>query len=76
MFVNLKYIKALRAYHGLSQTNIANTLGCTFATYNKKENGKVDFTLEELNVLAKKFNIPAINFFKDEVSILETSLND
>lgn len=69
MFVNLRYIKALRAYNELSQTEVAEKLGCTFQTYNKKENGKTDFTLEELNVLANLFDVPAVNFFKEEVAI-------
>lgn len=72
MIVNLNYIKALRAYNGLSQTKVAETLGCTYQTYNSKENGKTSFTLDELNKLAETFNVPATNFFKNEVSGLET----
>lgn len=69
MKINLKYIKALRAYNELTQTEVAEILGCTFATYNKKENGRTDFTLDELNILANLFNVPVTNFFKDEVAI-------
>lgn len=73
MIVNLNYIKALRAYNGLNQTEVAEVLGCTYQTYNNKENGKTNFTLLELDTLAKLFNIPVTNFFKDTVSVLETN---
>lgn len=69
MQVNIRYIKALRAYHGLSQTDMAEILNCTFNTYNRKENGKSKFTLDDLNLLSKLFNVPISNFFKDEVAI-------
>lgn len=69
MIVNTRYIKALRAYHGLSQTELAEVLNSTFQTYNKKENGKTNFSLEELKSLANFFDIPLENFFKEEVAI-------
>ena len=73
MIVNLNYIKGLRAYNNLSQTDVSKILGCTFPTYNKKENGKTDFSLDDLNSLAKTFNVPVSNFFKIGVSLLETN---
>lgn len=76
MVINLNYIKALRAYNSLTQTNVANILGCTYQTYSSKENGKTNFTLDELNALAKEFNVPVTNFFMDDVSILETNSNN
>lgn len=45
-------IKALRAHKGYKQEDCSEAIGITLRTYNKKENGKSEFTLGELEKLA------------------------
>lgn len=48
----------LRNQAGLSQTCIANHIGCSYTTYNAKEKGKVKFTADDMakirDVLSEK----------------------
>lgn len=49
-------IKILRIISGENQEKVSSELGCTVSTYNRKENGKAEFTLPELKLLAEKYN--------------------
>jgi transcriptional regulator with XRE-family HTH domain len=61
------YTKGLRAFHDLTQLELADILGISLTSYNKKETGKVPFTVEELKKLSEYFDVPIENFFNDEV---------
>lgn len=50
-----KLIK-LRKSRKISQEDMANMLGINIRTYSLKENGKTDFKLEEIFIIAKFFN--------------------
>lgn len=70
MYENLRY---LRKQNNISGEEIAKSLGLTKATYSKKENGLVKFSLDEAKVISTVFNksIEEI-FFKREVSKMDT----
>ena len=65
--MNFKYLKSLRVLEGLTQEQIANLLGISIQSYNKKENGKVSFVDHELKTLSDYFGVSIDNFFKDSV---------
>ncbi len=62
-------LKAERVRNGLSQSQLAAKLNISQFTYNRKENGIVDFSLEEVKKLKKELKLTSrqINniFFKD-----------
>jgi transcriptional regulator with XRE-family HTH domain len=70
--MNFRYLKSLRVLKGLTQKNIAQLLNISIQSYNKKENGKVPFTANELKILSDFFDVPMENFFKDNVVIKTT----
>lgn len=49
-------IRGKRSELHLSQEDVAKELSITVKTYNLKENGKSEFTLEEVRKLLKLFN--------------------
>ncbi len=49
-------IRGKRCELHLSQEDVAKELSITVKTYNLKENGKSEFTLEEVRKLLKLFN--------------------
>lgn len=53
--VNRK-LKALRAKYGDTQTDLARFLNIRVATFNFKENGKTEFTLNEAYKISQKYN--------------------
>lgn len=48
-------LKSLRAMKGLTQRDMAEILNMTVQTYNRKELGQREFTLEESKVIANIF---------------------
>lgn len=62
-----RYLKSLRALKNLNQTEMAELMGLSIVSYNKKENGKVPFTVEEVKFMSEYFNEPIKNFFKNDV---------
>lgn len=48
-------IKELRISKGLSCNQMAQLIGVTKATYSKKENGLVRFSLDEAKIISDKF---------------------
>lgn len=44
-------LKAKRALHGYSQTDVAQKLDTSIITYGKKERGDIDFTQSDLTTL-------------------------
>jgi putative transcriptional regulator len=67
-------LKSLRVKHDMSQEATAQLLEMTVTTYNRKENGLREFTVNEAGKLAELFNvtIEAI-FFNDEVTKMTTN---
>ncbi len=59
-------IRGKRSELHLSQERTANELGITLKTYNLKENGKADFTLEEAIRLLELFNCKFEDIFCNE----------
>jgi len=53
----MQKLKGIRAEHMLSQERIADMLGISTATYNRKENGKIDFTLPEALKILEVFEV-------------------
>ncbi|HCL4549697.1 helix-turn-helix domain-containing protein [Clostridium botulinum] len=62
-------LKSLRAKHGDTQKDLADFLGVRVSTFNFKENGKTDFTLNEAYKISQKYNstIEEIFFTKYDV---------
>lgn len=50
-------LKGLRAERMVTQFDIANILGISTATYNRKENGLGRFDANEIAVLVEYFNV-------------------
>ena len=49
-------LKLLRCSHDLSQADMADILGITTSSYNRKENGKQPFLLNEAIKISSIFN--------------------
>lgn len=64
-----RYLKSLRSLKDLTQQDMADLLGVTIQTYNKKENGKATFTAEEYKNMSELFEVPIVNLMTN----LETS---
>lgn len=62
-------VRFLRKVHGFNQDVMAKTLGITKATYSKKENGSIKFSLEESKVLADFFETTIDELFFDKKPI-------
>lgn len=61
--MNSGYLKALRKAKGETQSDLATLLGLkTASAYNKKEKGKVPFSLNEVKILADHFDEPLDSF--------------
>lgn len=65
-------IKALRAYNGYFQNDVATGIGMSKRAYVTKENNPELFTVGELEKLANFLKVKKEVFFKQEVSFLET----
>lgn len=50
-------IKSLMALKGETQEELADTLGISRSTLNRKLTGKINFTLTDLEQLAKHFSV-------------------
>lgn len=50
-------IKILRIIYGDTQEKVAKYIGCSVYTYNKKENGKSKFTVEELKKISILYKV-------------------
>ncbi len=62
-------LKTKRVSFGLTQKKLSESLGMTEVSYNRKEQGKRDFTLSELKKLSHALSLNANDieeiFFKD-----------
>ena len=55
--MGLRILKSKRALLGLTQVKVANMMGMNAKSYNQKENGKLDFSLEEIIKISKVLNL-------------------
>lgn len=51
------------AENGVKQAEIADFLGITVQTVNRKMNGRAEFTLAQVKALCQKYNLVADIFF-------------
>lgn len=66
--MNLEYIKKLRVERGESQHALAHLLGLkTASAYCKKETGRVPFKVNELNTLAKHYDVAIEKLCSNEI---------
>lgn len=63
--LNLNKIKGIRAEKGLTQEQVAKIISVSSNTYISKENGKIDFKVEELTKIANSFEVPISIFFSN-----------
>jgi transcriptional regulator with XRE-family HTH domain len=56
-------IRATRSNYGWTQERVAEYLGCSRRRVYRVEKGVVEFTIGELELLAKVFDIPLASFF-------------
>lgn len=64
MGVNLKRIKAYRAYNDMSQQDIAVVLNITKSSYALKEQGVTEFTSSEIGKMAEIFEVDPGDLFR------------
>ncbi|MBV1817299.1 helix-turn-helix domain-containing protein [Bacteroidales bacterium MSK.15.36] len=65
---NLK-LKALRIEHEIKQSDLADMIGISKTTYNRKENGFNEFTENEIKIICEIFNKePSEIFFNNKVT--------
>jgi DNA-binding XRE family transcriptional regulator len=55
--INALPLKAARVANGMTQATAAKELNMTLKTYNRKENGLVEFTASEVSELCKIFKL-------------------
>lgn len=64
MKVDLLRVKAERVAKGYTQAQLAKQMGLARGQYNKRENGKISFTADELITLAD-----LLGYNRDEIGI-------
>ena len=62
-------IRLLRLQHGLSQENMADSLGISTTSYGDIERGKTDLTLSRLHQIAEVFKITIPNLLGEATPI-------
>jgi transcriptional regulator with XRE-family HTH domain len=64
-------IRDARTQHNLTQTEVAEMLGCSRIKLNRVENGKADLTALEIDLLAYTFQLPVAFFFSTEGGLVQ-----
>lgn len=62
-------IPELRSEKGISQKDLSDILDISQSTYNKLENGEMDFRSEQLMVLSEYFKKPVGEFFGEKGNV-------
>lgn len=57
----LKHLKAKQ----IKQEDVANYLGISRTTLNRKLNGSSEFKISEINLIHKQYNVPLSLFFEE-----------
>lgn len=55
--MGIKKLKSKRVLMGLTQVEVANKMGLNAKSYNFKENGKIEFKLEEIKKISNILNL-------------------
>lgn len=50
------FLKGIRVMQGLTQKDMAQIIGKSESTYRKKENGEIDFFVDEMLAIRKRLN--------------------
>jgi transcriptional regulator with XRE-family HTH domain len=61
-------VRAELARHGVSQTDIAEVLGVSQAAVSRRLSGRVEFTLDELRLIAERLGVP-LSTFVPEIAV-------
>lgn len=69
--MNSSKLKGIRVEKGKTQKNMAESIGKSLVTYSKKERGEVEFSNEEVGIVAKVLDLTSdqVNaiFFDDNL---------
>ncbi len=65
-------IRNLRMKNSLTQTQLANMLGCSVATVSGYETGKTEVPTEVISKCARYFNCPLEYFYNMDIPLMET----
>ena len=63
--MNSSKLKGIRVEKGKTQKNMAELIGKSLVTYSKKERGEVEFSNEEMSIVAK-----ALDLTSDQVNAI------
>ena len=66
-------VKIIRLITGESQGELAEYIGCSRQNLCQKENGKLEFSLEEANKISEKYGIPLELIANPETAIKKIS---
>lgn len=69
----IQNIKLVRSNKNYSEDYVAGKLGISQSSYNRKENGEVDFSLTELLKLGEVLEIPPARFIDLDIAKLITN---
>jgi transcriptional regulator with XRE-family HTH domain len=64
-------VREARSRHGLTQTQVADLLGCSRTKLNRVEQGKTDLTASEIDLLAQSLQLPVSFFFSTEGQLVQ-----
>ena len=53
----------LRKEQGITQQQMGQLIGCATSNYNRKERGKMNFRITEMEIIKKHFNKPLDEIF-------------
>ena len=58
--MNSSKLKGIRVEKGKTQKNMAELIGKSLVTYSKKERGEVEFSNEEMSIVAKALDLTSV----------------
>ena len=67
--MNSSKLKGIRVEKGKTQKNMAELIGKSLVTYSKKERGEVEFSNEEMSIVAK-----ALDLTSDQVNAIFSTI--
>jgi DNA-binding XRE family transcriptional regulator len=71
--MRINNLKTYRKLEGYTQKQMAEALGISEASYNRKENNKIDISIKEINIILEKFdNITYDDLFRNSVIKYDT----
>lgn len=65
--MRINNLKTYRRLEGYTQKQMAEVLGISEASYNRKENNKIDISIKDINIILDKFyNITYDDLFRNK----------